>query len=455
MTPRLIIVALAALVATTVAACAPKAPPPPPPTGIAPRYPHFPTPEIPASLKVAADISDRHAIAWRRLQAGDHRGAQRDFLELIKRLPSFYPAETGLGYVHLAERQFKSAATRFTTATAANPRYLPAWLGQVEAQLGLESDPGAIAALERVVALDPKRESARTRLDLLRFKQLQVVLEAARRAKQANRLPEAQRTLEDALALAPNSNLVLRELAVVEHARGALDAAETHIRRAIQIEPADPESYAALGAILEASSRYRDAAAAYTKAASIDPRPAWVDTAAALKEKAINASIPAEFRELPAAPSVTRAQLAAFIGIRLEELITAAPKRVAAVATDIRNHWANEWILSVTQAGVMDIFANHTFQPESLVRRSDLAQIVGQLLRLALGAKSPELARWRAERPKFADLPTTHLSYGAAALAVAANAMSAQTGDRFAATRPATGRDVVTAIARIDQLATR
>jgi len=103
-------------------------------------------PEIPAALKVTPDVRDRQALAWRRLQAGDLRGAQRDFAELVKREPAFYPAETGLGYVALADRQYKTAVTRFTAAVGRNDRYLPAWQGLSEAEIGLNNDAGAIAA---------------------------------------------------------------------------------------------------------------------------------------------------------------------------------------------------------------------------------------------------------------------------------------------------------------------
>jgi len=103
----------------------------------------------------------------------------------------------------------------------------------------------------------------------------------------------------------------------------------------------------------------------------------------------------------------------------------------------------------------MDVFANHTFQPGATVSRGDLAQVVSQLLRVASSDRAADLTKWRAARPKFADLPGTHLSYPAAALAVTSGAMTVQAGDRFAATRPATGRDVATAMTRIEQIAGR
>ena len=51
--------------------------------------------------------------------------------------------------------------------------------------------------------------------------------------------------------------------------------------------------------------------------------------------------------------------------------------------TDVRGHWAQRWILQITQAGLMDAFPNHTFQPGQLVRRADLARIVSRAIERA------------------------------------------------------------------------
>ncbi len=332
-------------------------------------------------------------------------------------------------------------------------RYQPAWQGLADAQLGAGNATEAVVALERLVALDPKRESARARLELLRFRQVQALMDSSRKERAAGRLDAAQTILEEALSLSPSSALILRELAAVEIERGTLEAAEVHARRAVQVDPNDVETYVVLGTVLEARQQYKEAAAVYAKAATLDP--AYRRKSTELREKADAAAVPAEFRAIPTAPTVTRAELAALIGTRLGRLIEAAPKRVAAVATDVRTHWAAPWILPVTQAGVMEIQPNHTFQPAALVRRDHLAQVVGQLLGLAGGSRAAEVAKWRAARPKFADLSTSHVFYSAAALAVSAGAMTPHAGARFDPTRPATGPEVTAAIARIEQIVGR
>ncbi|MEO8071408.1 MAG: hypothetical protein ABI652_08395, partial [Acidobacteriota bacterium] len=148
-------------------------------------------PDIPSALGATPEVRAKQEDAWRRLQGGDLRGASRDFSAVLKRAPGFYPAETGLGFVSLAGRQYKPAATHFSAAIAASDRYLPAWIGAAEAQLGLSNDAEAIVAMERILVLDPRRQEVRARLDLVRARQVQALIESGRRARVAGKLEEA------------------------------------------------------------------------------------------------------------------------------------------------------------------------------------------------------------------------------------------------------------------------
>jgi tetratricopeptide (TPR) repeat protein len=282
------------------------------------------------------------------------------------------------------------------------------------------------------------------------------LIESGRRSRDAGRLDEARATFERALAMSPSSSLIPRELASVEIAAGALDDAETHAKRALQLDSNDAEAYAILARVYETRGQTREASAAYASAYKIDPRPAWKDKSDSLKDKADKAAVaatPDEFRSLPDAPTVTRAQLAALVGTRLQAILAKAPQRVVNVATDIKGNWAESWILPVTQAGIMEVFPNHTFLPGQSVRRSDLAQAVSQTLTVISAQKTTDLTKWRANRPRFVDLPASNVYYPSAAIAVAAGAMTTQDGDRFGPTRLATGAEVLRAMTRLEQIA--
>jgi hypothetical protein len=121
------------------------------------------------------------------------------------------------------------------------------------------------------------------------------------------------------------------------------------------------------------------------------------------------------------------------------------------VVTDVRGHWAAQWMTAVVAAGVMDAFDNHTFQPRQRVRRLDLAAAVSRVLNL-IGQRTPALrAKW-SQRPAIADVAPTHLSYPAVSTAVASGVMTLD-GQRFQLTRPVSGEEAVDTIERLRALA--
>jgi len=162
--------------------------------------------------------------------------------------------------------------------------------------------------------------------------------------------------------------------------------------------------------------------------------------------------MPDEYRSIDRAETITRAQLAALIGVELDALIKRAPRQTVAVLTDVRDNWANPWILNVTRAGIMEPFPNHSFQPNAVVRRGELAGAVSRVLNLIAVERPETAARWRDARRTFADLGPGHLSYPAASVAVAAAVMAAPEG-RFELTRPVTGAEAIEAVRKLRELA--
>jgi tetratricopeptide (TPR) repeat protein len=441
--------AIAIVVMAGAAACAVH---PPPAVVTSPLYPDFPALVVPATLKPSPDMAQRHDEAWRRLQSGDLGGARRDYQAILARDPTFYPAAAGLGFVAIANHDYREAAAQFGAAIQANGRYRPALDGRADAAVAAGDDTAAIVALEAVLKVDPANDGVRNRLDVVRFRQVRQKIDAARRSREAGRLDEAQATLEAALAAAPPGAVIFRELALVAMAKSDLTAAEGDARQAIQTDASDAESWAALGAVLDKAVRSREAAEAYDKAFSLDPRPAWRDRRDALRARADEEAEPKAFRDIASASTVTRADVAAMIGLRLPDVLARSPRHVTVVATDARGSWAATWILQVTQAGVMDVFSNHTFQPDGIVKRGTLAEVVSRLLAVLSSERGSDLSRWKALTPPFEDVPSGSPAYAAAALSVAAGAMTA-VGGRFGSTQPATGADLVAAIARLQQLA--
>ena len=432
-----------------ISACAPKTAPTPPPG--APRYPGFTVPAVPDDL-ASQPAAARHMLAWQWLQAGDLRAAERNFTAAIKESSGFYPSEAGLAYVAMAQKDYRAAIEGFNRALAANATYVPALVGRGEAQLELDRTDEALASFEAALKADPQLAALRSRIDVLRFRGLQADVARARKAAESGRLDEARQAYRQAMAASPDSPFLYRELAAVERRGGNLEAAKGHAERAAELDPSDPRALVLLAEIQEASGEYGKAADTLTSAVALEPNETLELRIEELREKAAFEAMPEEYRLIGEAPTVTRAQLAALIGVRLDDLIRRARRRTAVVMTDTRGSWAAPWILAVARAGIMEVYPNHTFQPGAIVRRGDLAAAASQTLNL-IAAENPRLgAAWRNARRRFPDVSPGHLSYPAAALAVEAGVMAPLEDGTFQLTRPITGAEALAAVGKLEAL---
>ena len=166
--------------------------------------------------------------------------------------------------------------------------------------------------------------------------------------------------------------------------------------------------------------------------------------------------MPAEYRSIQESPTVTRAQLAAVLAVRLDSLLLKARRVNAVVITDTRGSWASPHILAAARAGVMEVYPNHTFQPDAIVRRGDLAQAASKVLEIIAAANPQLAAAWRSsERRKFPDVGPRHFSYPAVSLVVEAGVMTTREDGGFDLTQPVSGAEAIAAVTRLQELGGR
>jgi tetratricopeptide (TPR) repeat protein len=436
-----------------VSACAPKVVPAPIVT--TPRFPEFQRPAVPPAMEGTA-ASVNYSRGWAFLQTGDLKTAEREFGVALKLLPAFYPAEASLGYVELARKDPKAALPHFDKALELDPQRndLSTLVGRAESLLALGREPDALAAFEAVVAADPSQTDIARRIELLKFRGAEQRLARAREAARAGRLDEALQAYTTAIAASPDSAFLYRELAAVERQKGNLDAALADFRKAASLDPADGRSLVQIAEILENSGDFEAAEKAYVDALAVEPNAEAEKRLDALRDRLALARLPAEYRAIDQAPQITRADLAALIGIRLGPLLQSGGRSAdAALITDVRNHWAATWIVAVARAGVIEPFANHAFQPRSVVRRADLAQAMARLLARVAAQDQARAKAWESARIKFSDLSPGHLAYPAASIAVAAGVLKTGPDTSFQPSRIVSGAEAIDAIARVEELA--
>jgi hypothetical protein len=103
----------------------------------------------------------------------------------------------------------------------------------------------------------------------------------------------------------------------------------------------------------------------------------------------------------------------------------------------------------------MEVYANHTFQPDEPVRRADLAAVVQRALERAAAREPARAEAWRGAAATFSDVPAGHPTYAAASLAVGAGIMRVDPGQTFSPRRTVTGAEAADVVDRLTALVLR
>jgi tetratricopeptide (TPR) repeat protein len=426
--------ALAMAGALFLVSCAPR---------VAPRLPEGEDYVLPAAApgELSKDEARDLESAWRRIQAGDAAEAGRSLERLLARRPGLLPVETGLAYARLRAGRLDDAAALFDSVLARREDYVPALVGAGSTAFRRGDAEAAVRLYRRAQAAAPNDPLVRKRLAELKVQVADRRMALAQAAVEAGDDAAAAREYRAALEAAPEVAGVRLALADLLEQQGDPVGAVA----ALEGDPSGDRQVALrLARLLASQHEYARAGEVYRGLLTRNP----ADAEALAGERAAREGLELltmaeEYRRIPEASRLSRADLAALLAVKVTAL-----RRIGSheprVAVDIGGSWAREYVATVLALGVMDVYPNHTFQPGATVRRVDLARAVSRAL---------EQLRWPIGGTTApVDMPRSHLDYEAVTRALGAGLMTLAPGGAFEPWRPVTGRegmDVVEALARL------
>jgi thioredoxin-like negative regulator of GroEL len=397
---------------------------------------------VAAPQELTPDEARRVQAAWQKVLAGDAPGASRDFTRLLAGKPGLVPAATGLAYARLRAGRFPEAREGFARVLEARPGYLPALVGAASAAFRAGAVEDALSFYRRAQAEAPDDARVRRSLGEVKLQATERRVASAREALNAGKVPVAIEEFRQALAAAPEVAEVRLELAQLLVATGDAAGAAALLEQDPQAERA---VLLRLGEILIGLQEYSRALDVYRRLLARDPEDVEALRRAREARDALELfQMPEEYQRIPAAPRITRADLAALVAVKVTAL-SRVKERVPRVAVDISGSWAREHVAAVLALDILDLYPNHTFQPGGIVRRGDLARVVGRIL---------DLVGWppSAAAPAPTDVARNNLYHDRIVRTVGAGLMELSPTGAFEPWRPVSGRealDVIEALIRL------
>ena len=259
--------------------------------------------EAERAYRKALEINPAMPEAWYNLaglmlQTSRTKEAEDALHLALKYKPDNALAWTELGGL-LSERGDKSEAREaFEKATAADPSLFAAWYRLAMVRRELRDLPGTAAAAERAARLDPSNGA--------------VLAYLGETLVRLGRQEEALKALREAERLDPKNGLALQGLCMYYGMRGEPGKALGYAERALEINPAAPESWSNKGYSLLKLKRYPEAAKAFETAIRLKPdlpNP-WINLGEAyLRQQQLGKAIGALEKAIALAPAAPDARL--------------------------------------------------------------------------------------------------------------------------------------------------
>ena len=404
-------------------------------------------PEAPATLSSSQQTTFEQG--WQALTTDKLELAARILEGLARERRGDPSVEAALGYLELRTGNRRAAENRFVAALDQEPSMSAAQVGWFLTALAAGENETAFERLQPLGRDHPENPLLREFLPMLQLELAEARLQKGRSLRREERYGEAAEVYREAIEIAPEASGLYIELATVEVAAGEFQNAAEHAAQAIELDPGNLEAYRIRGDALREVGDLEFALEAYRQAMLRSPEDSelaelYQETRRAFERE----RLPSQYFSIAESARLSREGLAALLFVKLRPVFGDVSRRADVIITDIGDSWARQAIRDVVAARILDVYPNHTFQPEALVRRADLAVAFANAMRALAPGETPQ----RPSDVVIADVPPDHLNYPPVALSVSLGLLATDRSGEFEPQRFVTGSE---AAAAADVLARR
>ncbi len=405
-------------------------------------------------LDAPKQLSEREqnnfTMAWINLQEGELATAANTLDALSKQYGELPELIVARGFVELRSGNLTLAEEYFGRSIENMASYTPGLGGHFLVAIASSNENTAFKRLSRLRDADPNYPLVSSYGDRWQMEVAESRLGKARRFAKDGSFDAASDAYVEAIIAAPESSWLYIEAAEIDLLGRSIDRALGHSQAAIALEPENGSAHRVLAESFYKAGDVERAYESYSVASRLRPRDEEIEER--LKEIGfeLNSSkLPVEYLEIAGASQIRRDQLAALLYLEFRTVFDAMQATSNSIATDINGNWAAQYIRKLLQLGVLEVFPNHTFQPETFVSRIDLARSFGAVLKLLNPSAYVTAKRSAGYDHLFTDVSTEYIYYEPAAVCASLGILQVGDSGEFGFQGKVSGPDLVLAVAAL------
>jgi len=346
-----------------------------------PVKPSFYIEDLPQTIVTEFTLDERIATeeAWKNLREDNGSRALRTLSRLGAESPAY---SVGLGYAYFLLGDYQASEQNFKAALNYYPDMVLIHLGLAQLYQNTGRENSAFAEYREVLKKDPEHSWAKKEYDALKTKKTEEALnEGLDFLARGNRERSKQAFLR-ALYYSPDSTKAHLALAEIYKAEDQLQNALVHLKAASSSETKSPEILEDYAEALFLTEQYTKSLEIYEQLLEMQPDNQDIQSRIeSLKNRLGIFELPSQYHNIPSKEATSREEMAALLAVKFKGIIDET-KAAPPIIIDISTSWASKFILTTTSLGILEVYPNHTFQPQKIITRAEMAEILLRLINL-------------------------------------------------------------------------
>jgi len=377
---------------------------------------------------------------WTNLVQGDGNRATRALFKLGQGSPLYL---AGQGYALYLLNDIQKAEEFFKAALLAYPDLVLIRVGLAQIYLKTGREDSAFTEFRSIIRLDPEHSWAKPRYTAFKSQKTTMALQEARAFVSAGETEKGKASYLKALFYSPKSVDAHFSLASIYNKENNHQSALIHLKAASTYAPEDSEILKLYGDILFTIQDHKESLKIYESLSLLEPdNPQIKERLEIIKSRLGIFELPSQYDNIPNSEAVTKEDVAAMLGVKFKDIIE-DPTQQPTIIVDIATSWAAKFILKMTTLGLLDVYANHEFQPNKIMSRAELAEILVRLIVYLEKKGHNFIQQIPPDRIQIADVTPSNFYYQPILTIISYDIMSLYSNKTFKPDTPITGRETI------------
>jgi Tfp pilus assembly protein PilF len=398
--------------------------------------------DLPQTIVTELSLDERIITneAWKNLRKDNGSKAQKILSRLGAESPAYH---VGLGYAFLLLGDFQASEENFKAALNYYPGMALIHLGLAQLYQDTGRENSAFAEYREVLKKNPEHSWAKREYEALKRKKTEEALDEGLEFLARGYRERSKEAFLRVLYYSPDSAKAHLALAGIYKEEDQLQNALVHLKAASANETKNPEILNEYAETLLLTEQYARSLEVYEQLLEMQPDNQDIQSRIEnLKNRLGIFELPSQYHNIPFKEATSREEMTALLAVKFKGIFEETEAKPP-IIIDISTSWASKFILTTTSLGIMEIYPNHTFQPQKIITRAEMAEILLRLINLLKKKGYPLIQQFPPEIIRISDVSPDNYYYNPITQIISYQIMDLDAERAFRPEHPVSGQEVI------------